>query len=314
MNKTEFSIVVPTFNRAELLINTVENLLKQSYPNFEIIIVDDGSEDHTAEAVKPYLNKVRYLRQTNQGCSAARNAGIYAATGEYIAFCDDDDTWHESFLAEYAQAIKECSGNCGVYFCDANILNNGIKKNSYFKSVNFTLENKINEWENGFGLLATGVRPLMQTLVVRKQLLLDIGGLSNRCKVAEDHELVIKLALRCGFCSIASILVNFEAGANRESLTSCAGFHHDLLNAYEYIFATIEIESYHSDKLLRKKLDRYLTSFLSLAVNINLSLGRISAARRQMKRVLAYSFSPKYLLKFILLYLYPKRFSKFKQE
>ena len=46
MNKTEFSIVVPTFNRAELLINTVENLLKQSYPNFEIIIVDDGSEDH----------------------------------------------------------------------------------------------------------------------------------------------------------------------------------------------------------------------------------------------------------------------------
>lgn len=93
MPKPEISVVIPTYNRRELIVEAIESVLAQTYSDFEIIVVDDGSTDDTAERLRPYMNRVQYVVQRNRGVAAARNAGIQLAQGEFICFLDSDDLW-----------------------------------------------------------------------------------------------------------------------------------------------------------------------------------------------------------------------------
>lgn len=94
MNSTSVSVVIPTYNYGHFVVGAVESVLAQTYPNVEIIIVDDGSRDDTKARLEPFMGRIRYIYQDNQGLSAARNTGIGAATGQWIAFLDSDDSWH----------------------------------------------------------------------------------------------------------------------------------------------------------------------------------------------------------------------------
>ena len=87
------SVVIPTYNRAHLIGETIESVLAQTYQPVEIIVVDDGSRDNTREVVERYGAAVRYIHQSNAGVSAARNAGFVAARGEFVALLDSDDLW-----------------------------------------------------------------------------------------------------------------------------------------------------------------------------------------------------------------------------
>ena len=92
------SVVIPTYNNALLLPETLDGVRRQTCQDLEIIVVDDGSTDHTAEMIERYDPTIRYLRQSNQGPAAARNKGVSLAQGEFIAFCDHDDIWNERHL------------------------------------------------------------------------------------------------------------------------------------------------------------------------------------------------------------------------
>ncbi len=89
-NNFRVSVVIPTFNRAYILKHSVESLLNQTYDNYEIIVVDDGSSDNTPELMKNYEDRVKYIRQENQGPTGARNNGIKNSTGDIILFVDSD--------------------------------------------------------------------------------------------------------------------------------------------------------------------------------------------------------------------------------
>ena len=87
------SVVIPTYNRAKVIERALVTAFAQTYRNLEIIIIDDGSKDNTEATLAPYMDRIRYLYQENQGASAARNRGIREAKGKYIAFLDSDDEW-----------------------------------------------------------------------------------------------------------------------------------------------------------------------------------------------------------------------------
>jgi glycosyltransferase involved in cell wall biosynthesis len=87
------SVVIPTYNCAAFLPIAIESVLAQTYRDFEIIVVDDGSTDATSEVIAPYLDRVQFIMQENKGVAAARNTGIRASRGEFIAWLDADDTW-----------------------------------------------------------------------------------------------------------------------------------------------------------------------------------------------------------------------------
>ena len=93
MNLGPVSVIIPTYNRAQRCKTAVESVLSQTYGNVEVIVIDDGSSDNTQEVICGLDVRVKYLRQSNAGVSAARNTGLEAATGEYIAFLDSDDVW-----------------------------------------------------------------------------------------------------------------------------------------------------------------------------------------------------------------------------
>ncbi|XTZ11027.1 MAG: glycosyltransferase family 2 protein [cyanobacterium endosymbiont of Rhopalodia yunnanensis] len=97
----EVSVILATYNRAEYLTECIQSVLKQTYQNWEFIIVDDGSLDHTFEIVNPYLDKfsnIRYLKHKNRGAALSRNIGIKASFGDYITFIDSDDQYLSNHL------------------------------------------------------------------------------------------------------------------------------------------------------------------------------------------------------------------------
>jgi len=93
------SVVIPVYNGGRSICRAIDSVLRQSFTDYEIIVVNDGSTDNTDEIVKGYGDKVTYIVQASAGASVARNAGIAASRGEWIAFLDADDEWHEDKLA-----------------------------------------------------------------------------------------------------------------------------------------------------------------------------------------------------------------------
>ena len=116
MNNTDLiSVIIPTYNRAHLIKRSVDSVLNQTYKNLELIIVDDGSTDNTKEIIDSINdNRIVYVKQENQGASAARNTGIDLAKGRYISFQDSDDVWLLDKLEVQIQRLKE--NNADVVF------------------------------------------------------------------------------------------------------------------------------------------------------------------------------------------------------
>ena len=112
------SVVVATYNRADLISETLDSILNQTYKIFELIVVDDGSSDNTEEIVKNYSDsRLKYIKTDNWGGPARpRNIGIRESKGEYIAFCDNDDLWEKNKLEKQLDIIK--NNNAGLCFCN----------------------------------------------------------------------------------------------------------------------------------------------------------------------------------------------------
>lgn len=126
MNDTEYtiSVVIPAYNARAYIGRTIESVLRQTHPPSEIIVVDDGSTDNTAEVIRGFAGRVKLIEQANAGASAARNAGIEAATGDWIAFLDGDDEWLDQRLEKQADYLRRypelvwVTGNYYECFCD----------------------------------------------------------------------------------------------------------------------------------------------------------------------------------------------------
>lgn len=113
------SVVLPSYNRAHILPRAIESILGQTYKDIELIIVDDGSSDNTAEVVGRFSDsRIVYVRQENAGACAARNNGIAHARGDYIAFQDSDDIWHQDKLEKQLATLQNTGAD--VVFCRMN--------------------------------------------------------------------------------------------------------------------------------------------------------------------------------------------------
>jgi glycosyltransferase involved in cell wall biosynthesis len=128
------SVIIPAFNAALYLAETIESILKQTFPPYEIIIVDDGSTDKTVEVASSYISKgIKLVQKKHQGISGTRNAGIKQSTGNYLAFLDADDLWNAKKLEKQVALLEKKSSVSGVFvniqqFISPDLSNN---KNRY---------------------------------------------------------------------------------------------------------------------------------------------------------------------------------------
>src|SRR5690554_6066715 len=147
-----FSVVMPLYNKEAHVASTIESILGQRFRDFEIIVVDDGSEDDGLEIVKSFSDpRVRIYCQENSGVSSARNRGVREAQFDYVAFIDADDCWHPNFLNVISALIKD-NQDCDIFGCGYKIvdskgcvkklvqlpeahLKNGAVVKNYFKSL-----------------------------------------------------------------------------------------------------------------------------------------------------------------------------------
>ncbi len=116
------SIIIPVYNQAQYLDTAIQSVLSQTYRDYEIIVVNDGSTDNTAEVACRYRDQIHYIFQENQGLAGARNTGIRAAVGNFIALLDSDDLWLEHYLERMIALTEENPQVC-VYYCAAYCVN-----------------------------------------------------------------------------------------------------------------------------------------------------------------------------------------------
>ena len=115
MRSPSISVVIPVFNGEKYLAEAIQSVLNQTVPPSEIIVVDDGSTDHTAAVCREFADQIHYLKQENHGAAAARNLGIKEAAGTYLAFLDADDLWMPTRLQEGLSRIEE-NDSPGILF------------------------------------------------------------------------------------------------------------------------------------------------------------------------------------------------------
>lgn len=143
MKNSFISVIVPTYNRADLISETIESILNQTYKNFELIIVDDGSTDNTEEVIRKFKDsRIKYIKTDNWGGPARpRNIGIKKAKGEYIAFCDDDDIWLPEKLEKQIRVFQISNETAMLYTrfktIEGDVISNRIfPENGKYKSGN----------------------------------------------------------------------------------------------------------------------------------------------------------------------------------
>lgn len=194
MNKPLVSIIMPAWNVQEYIRQAIDSVLQQSYRRWELLVIDDGSTDQTATYVQAYQEqdkRIRYVYQTNQGQSAARNRGVQMAEGEYVAFLDSDDYWLPDKLAvslESALARQADLLFTGIYIRTEN--DKHLPDCQLPNSA--TLEKKY-QGEEGLQLLLFRNRIATSTVVLKKEVLRAVGGFEG--KLAEDYRLWLRLLL-----------------------------------------------------------------------------------------------------------------------
>ena len=218
-------IVIPTYNRAYFLEKAMESVLIQSLTDFEVIIVDDGSTDHTEMVVKNFLaktSKIRYIKQENSGVSCARNRAV-DELGEYryVAFLDSDDVWHAWHL-ERAITVLEHEPHVGL-FCGRREL---VDKNGFLSANNASDCNNqsldkllqvaspsplekiyIADASKCFhAILWSEFSPWTSSVVVRRDAVLRPQWFNPKLEVLEDTEFYLYLATRCSFAFIDAVV------------------------------------------------------------------------------------------------------------
>jgi glycosyltransferase involved in cell wall biosynthesis len=187
------SVVVPAYNRAGIIGETIDNILQQTYAGMEIIIVDDGSTDNTREVLASYGDRIRWVTQKNAGPGAARNRVIDMAKGEIVAFQDSDDAWHPTKI-ERQVALLQKAPQAVCCVCNCIIQLPGIVVESFERApLNPSLEEGI--WLNPAEVLTTRFILFNQAVAVRRDVLNKIGGFNESLRLMEDMELALRLSL-----------------------------------------------------------------------------------------------------------------------
>ncbi len=188
----KISIIIPTYNRANLIKNTIMGVINQTYTDWELLVVDDGSTDNTREIVEELIekdNRIKYFYEENSGCpSGPRNLGIEKAQGEYVAFLDSDDEWNP-FKLEKQLKVFENSNNpkLGVVACYLYIKDNKTGEiiseyNKFYRGD--VLEKLIN---NNF--------PFTSSCIMTKlSILKEVGPFDSIFKVSEDVDMWLRIS------------------------------------------------------------------------------------------------------------------------
>jgi glycosyltransferase involved in cell wall biosynthesis len=214
------SVIIPAYNAALYIHETLESVFHQTYDNFEVILINDGSPDteEFERAIAPYRNRIVYIRQENRGPSAARNAGIRRARGEYLAFLDSDDVWFPTCLAARVELALSRQPSCDLVYADVLVCSDSQQhyhRTSSTSDARPSVEPAVRRLAKLHGgavryseicpsngavtfesLLREDCQAPTSCTMVRRQAAISAGLFDENFRRAEDYDLWLRIAHR----------------------------------------------------------------------------------------------------------------------
>lgn len=284
------SVIIPLYNKEDYISTSIKSIFKQSYNDYEIIVVNDGSTDKSVNIVKAFNDRrIRIINQENAGVSAARNKGIEEAKGEYIAFLDADDVWNEDYLATLMELVENYP-QCDVFatnyeFCDAN----GKRIKTIIRGIQF--QEKTGVLNNYFEVASKSHPPICSiSIMIRTNAIRSIGGFPIGIKSGEDLLTWARLAVKYKIayskkaCSIYNIpnTSSFAKPSRKPQQPDIVG---------------MELKQLYLNNKNIKGLKEYVGLWHKMRASIYSRLGMSMSCFREIKQALKYN---PYNLKLVL--------------
>ena len=256
MNYPKVSIIIPTYNRANLLSRAIKSVLNQTFKDFELIIVDDGSTDNTKGVVEEFQKKdsrIKYIWQENSGAPAKpKNTGIRQARGEYVAFLDDDDEWFPKKLEKQIELFEDNIGFVGCNILIVDQISQLLKK---FKMPEYPYKIFFEKLLGGDFTFTSSI------VVVKREVLDEFGFFDENLKFGDDWDLWLRISKKYRFAFVPDFLVKYYI---HQGSTTPHLHPEKEAKEFEYIFSKYQkdyrrypvIYSMH----LRKLASRYCAS------------------------------------------------------
>jgi glycosyltransferase involved in cell wall biosynthesis len=180
----KISVIIPTYNRKKTLARAIQSVINQSLSPFEVLIIDDGSNDGTEEWVKENFQNMKYIYQNNRGVSSARNIGIENANGDWVAFLDSDDEWLPNKLHEQVKSI-ESNPKMKFFHTNEIWIRNGVRVNQMKKHKKY----------GGyiFEKCLDICRVSPSSVLIQKEVFDNIGVFDESLRVCEDYDLWLRI-------------------------------------------------------------------------------------------------------------------------
>ncbi|MDJ0753650.1 MAG: glycosyltransferase [Ardenticatenaceae bacterium] len=197
------TVIIPNYNHSHYLEEAIQSVLCQSYPAFEIIVVDDGSTDCCGEVVSRFKKSVRYIWQENRGLAGARNTGIYAAQGEWIGLLDADDCWQPGYLASMVDLIQT-HPQAAVFYCQTRCMDEcGAELPQVLGGPVISPE----------AMRSTLIRAnflIPSTILMRRAIVLEAGLFDQQLRSCEDWDLWLRLLPEQRFIGHSAVLGRYR--------------------------------------------------------------------------------------------------------
>ena len=201
--KPHVSVIIPAYNQGNFLEYAIQSVLSQTYSNYEIIVVDDGSTDDTSTIAKLYGDKIHYYFQENKGLAGARNTGIRNARGIYIALLDCDDQWLPDFLLKMV-SLAEQNPDASVFYCNVNYMDAEGHTLPQIPDVKLVSPDKMYE------TLVRANFIFANTIFMLRSAVLTAGLFDESFRACEDWDLWLRLSPTHQFVGINDCLVRYR--------------------------------------------------------------------------------------------------------
>lgn len=297
------SVVVCAYNTAPYIAETLDSLFAQGFSDFEVIVINDGSTDKTADAIQPYLSRIRYREQPNQGPAAARNAALRLARGQYIAILDSDDLWLPQYL-EKMVSLLQAHPEVDLYYPNAVLFGEThfkgrLYQDIYPSSQPFTLEKFLTKECSVFGLV-----------MFRREVLEQVGGYDEELRGVEDFDLWLRM-LQHGyrFSFTPEVLVKYRRRPASLSASSTQ-YYQQVINTLRK-FQASPLTTPHQRELAERACRKVETDKNILLVKQEILAGNYLVAARHLLEVLTERPTVKLKLALIGLMLFPKLLAQF---
>ena len=294
------SVIIPAYNISAFAVETLSSVFAQTYNNFEVIVVNDGSKDtpELENALENYFDRIVYAEQENLGASAARNTAICLAKGEYVAFLDGDDIWLNNFLLSQVEFLEK--NNLDMVYCDAELFGE-----AFFEGEKYTKTSPSNGAVTTESLISAECNVITSGTILKKDWVVRLNMFDTELPRMQDYDLWYRLAKNGAKIHYQSeVLVKYRVRLNSLSGSNVERSHRNIraLNVIREKYGLSEREK----NVWENKMLVYVAEYELEQGKFSLTRGDFADAQAHIAKANKYFRKPKLFLLMTLLKISPK--------